>query len=95
MKSKIDSGRMMSRVAALQEENESLHAQIAKLKMDSAKFRIEKKKLEEQVLNVLQNNDKLRKKIAMQEKAIAILKRVCGNEAIAKLKRDDEFCKDL
>ena len=27
MKSKIDSGRMMSRVAALQEENESLHAQ--------------------------------------------------------------------
>ena len=92
MKSKIASGRMMSRVAALQEENESLHAQIAEL---SAKFRIEKKKLEEQVLNVLQNNDKLRKKIAMQEKAIAILKRVCGNEAIAKLKRDDEFCKDL
>lgn len=37
----------------------------------------------------------LRKKIAMQEKALAILKKVCGNDAISKLKRDDEFCKDL
>lgn len=64
---KIDSGRMMTRVTSLQEENESLHTQIAML----------------------------RKKIAMQEKAIAILKRVCGNDAVSRLKRDDEFCKDL
>lgn len=95
MKSKIDSGRMMNRAAALQEENESLHTQIGILKMDSAKFRIEKKKLEEQVNVLLQNNDKLRKKIAMQEKSLAILKRVCGNDAVSRLKRDDEFCKDL
>lgn len=95
MKSKIDSGRMISRVTSLQEENEALHAQIGKLKADNAKFRIEKKKLEEQVDILLRNDDKLRKKIAMQEKALAILKRVCGNDAVSKLKRDDEICKDL
>lgn len=74
MKSKIDSGRMMNRVASLQDENESLHERVVQLKKE--------------------NND-LRKKIAMQEKALAILKRVCGNDAVSRLKRDDEFCKDL
>ena len=52
-------------------------------------------KFEKEVNILLRNNDELRKKIAMQEKALAILKKVCGNDAIAKLKRDDEFCKDL
>ena len=64
MKSKIDSGRMMNRVASLQEENESLHELVMQLKKE---------------------NNELRKKIAMQEKSLAI----------SRLKRDDEFCKDL
>lgn len=92
---KIDSGRMMTRVTSLQEENESLHEQIAMLKINNVSTKKLAEKFENEVNILLRNNDELRKKITMQEKALAILKRVCGNDAISRLKRDDEFCKDL
>ena len=70
MKSKVDSGRMISRVTSLQEENECLHAQIAMLKEDNVALKKLAEKFEAEV-------KKQMNKIAMQEKEIAILKRVC------------------
>jgi len=77
MKSKVDSGRMISRVTSLQEENECLHAQIGKLKEDNAAIEKKRAILYKENEFFLQKIDELRKKIAMQEKALAILKRVC------------------
>jgi len=63
---KVDSGRMISRVTSLQEENECLHTQIAMLKADNVALKKLAEKFETEV-------KKQMNKIAMQEKEIAIL----------------------